>query len=227
MNTDWIFSQRPSSIAEIATYPNLRERLTMYVDDGNFGHLIFAGGWGTGKTSVARILGATNENSFVEVDCTDNNTPSKLKEVKKGSITQSLFGGRKIIFLDEFHEVAKPTQTIFNKPMEDRNNLAGYILGVNDIDKINPSIISRCMILSFDVGSVNGKTKKFTPHSYTKMTRTEWIDELKRAVNIVADKEGVKIKNKTFNSVLETDVYLTDPRSFVRAVNEQFRMDEK
>ena len=64
-------------------------------------------------------------------------------------------------------------------------------------------------------------------HKWVNMTKTEWIEELKRAANIVADKDGVIISKETYAKVISNDAYLTDVRSFIRAVNRQFKIDER
>ena len=138
-----------------------------------------------------------------------------------------MLGSKRIVLLDEFHNIKNTEQTIFNVPMEKNVENTTYILCVNDLDKVNPAIQSRCTILNFDVGILHPKTNKLSMHKWVNMTKIEWIDELKRAANIVAEKDGVKISNETYTKVISNDAYLTDVRSFIRAVNRQFKIDEK
>jgi len=112
-------------------------------------------------------------------------------------------------------------------PMEKNVSSSTYILCVNELEKVNPAIQSRCTILNFDVGILNPKTNKIAIHKYANVNKTEWIQELQRVANIVADKVGVVIKKKTFDAVMSNDAYLTDVRSFIRAVNRQFRLDDR
>ena len=44
--------------------------------------------------------------------------------------------------------------------------------------------------------------------------------------NIVADKDGRVVPDKIFNDILSNDFYLTDTRTFIRAVELQLKMDE-
>jgi len=225
MAIDWIFKYRPNSIEEMALYPALKDRLNLYYQEGEYGHLIFAGGWGTGKTTAAHILGEKHPNDFAEFDCAGKNTKTELQKIITGSFSVSLMGSKRVILLDEFHNIKTNEQTIFNVPMEKNYNQSIYILAVNDIDKVNPAIVSRSTILNFDIGTLSKKTHKLTINPYTGITKDKWIKELKRVTNIVADKAGAIISNKSFNAVLSTDAYLIDVRSFIRAVNEQIKID--
>ena len=226
MAINWNSRYTPQTIEELALYPALKDELNLYYDDGDYGHLIFAGGWGTGKTTASHILGKKHPNDFVEYDCAGNNTKTELRKIITGTFAVSMFGVNRIVLLDEFHNIKNTDQTIFNVPMERNVETTTYILCVNDLDKVNPAIQSRCTILNFDVGILHPKTNKMLMHKWVNMTKIEWINELKRVANIVADKDGSIISNKTFDEVIINDAYLTDVRSFIRAVNRQFKMDE-
>jgi replication-associated recombination protein RarA len=227
MAINWNTLYAPQTIDELALYPALKDELNLYYDDGDYGHLIFAGGWGTGKTTASNILGKKHPNDFVEYDCAGNTTKKELRKIIAGTLTVTMFGGNRIVLLDEFHNIKTNEQTIFNVPMEKNVETTTYILCVNDLDKVNPAIQSRCTILNFDVGKLHPKTNKLSMHRWVNMTKTEWIDELKRAANIVADKDGVIISTETYAKVISNDAYLTDVRSFIRAVNRQFKIDER
>jgi hypothetical protein len=97
---------------------------------------------------------------------------------------------------------------------------------VNQISKVAESIQSRCATISFDIGLMHPKTGKLVIHNHADFTKSEWKDELKRVCNIVADKDGRVVPDKIFNDILSNDFYLTDTRTFIRAVELQLKMDE-
>ena len=222
---EWVFDLRPTSIAEMALYPALRARLLFYLQSGDFSHILMHGGVGTGKTTAARILGAQHRFSFVEVDCAKNSSRQKVQAIARGT-NSTMFGKRKIILLDEFHEIEEPSQRVLNKVLEDRSVDNIFIFCVNYMERVADSICSRCFTLNFNVGIIDPESREFSLHSYVDMTKKDWIEELKRATNIVADKAGAVIPESTLTKVASNEINLVEPRTFIREVEEQYKMDE-
>ena len=227
MSLDWIFKHPPTTLNEMALCPNIRDYLSLCQESGDYGHMIFYGSWGTGKTTAATILGKTHPNNFIEFDCTEHTTATAIKKIIKGSYAKSILGVKRIVLLDEFHTISKKDQTMFNKPMEQHYDLTTYLLCLNEIGDINPSIQGRSYTLDFNVGVLHPKTNKLKIHPHFNYTKTEWIDELKRCANLLADKEGVVISNETFKKVNSNDAYLISTRNYIRILNKQFLMDER
>ena len=117
------------------------------------------------------------------------------------------------------------TQTVFNKIMEDRSDRNIFLFCVNNIDGVATPIESRSMTLPFDVGIINPTTRKLTMHSYVDMSKAEWIDELKRVARIVAKKAETEVSEEQLDRIANNDFYIVDTRKFLRAVEEQIKMD--
>ena len=222
---DWIYKHRPQSIDEMALYPALRKRLKYYASQTDFSHLLMAGDTGTGKTTAARILADLHGFDVIEHDCAQEQKREDMLKLAKGSTSVSLWGGRKLYIMDEFHDVPKQAQKVFNKTMEDNAERNLYVFCVNDVTAVAEPIISRCMSLYFDVGVINPKTNKLAMHDYTEMSKDEWVDELKRIGRLVAKKGDMEVSDAQLDKVASVDVYLADPRRFIRALEEQIKMD--
>ena len=221
---EWVFDLRPTSIDEMALYPELKDRLTFYSEYGDFSHLLLHGGVGTGKTTAARILGAKHRFSFIEEDCAKNSSKQKVLSLARGT-NLAMFGKRKLILLDEFHEIDVEHQRVLNKVMEDKSVDNIFVFCVNYMDKVADSICSRCFTLDFDIGVLDLETSRLILHPYVDMTKTAWIEELIRVTNIVSRKAGAKVTSDTFDKVISNETNLIEPRTFIRAVEEQHKME--
>jgi len=226
MTINWEYKYRPSTIDEMALYPELRERLDFYVKLGSFPNLILHGDTGTGKTTAARILTNKDDLDVMEYDCALDNTKKAMMTLAKGSTFFNVLGDARVYIMDEFHEVDPSVQKVFNKVMEDRAEKFGWIFCVNDIDRVSPPIYSRCKPLRFDVVEIDNKSGKLHMHKYTNMNKSEWIDELCRVANLVAEKDGRTITDKQLERVASNNLNLIDVRTFIRGVEEQIKMDE-
>ena len=71
-----------------------------------------------------------------------------------------MFGKRKLILLDEFHEIDVQHQRVLNKVMEDKSVDNIFVFCVNYMDKVADSICSRCFTLNFDIGVLDLETSK-------------------------------------------------------------------
>jgi len=226
MAIDWVYDYRPTSFDEMALYPMLRKRLEFYAHTKEFSHLLFVGDTGVGKTTAAKILGNYSTFTTIEVNCAKNNSKADMLRISKSTTSVGMWGKKKLFIMDEFEKVSAPHQTIFNKTMEDDGKRNTFIFCVNDIKEVAPPIVSRCMTLRFDVGILNPKTYKLAIHDYAGITKSEWIDELKRAGRITAEKDGKTPTKEQLDIVASNDLYIIDPRRYIRNLEEQIKMDE-
>ena len=232
MNLTWDLSHRPTTVDEICTYPELKDNLRLFESEKSFPNLILHGHTGTGKTTIARLLSNLTGWDTEEINC---NTIRDIKTISRiAKAPNSLFfmadGTLDLKILDEFHLWKPEQQLLFSKVMEDYADKIRYIICANDFNKIADPIKSRCRIFNTDVCILDSKNRlEVYPH--TGITLKEWKTILRNRAIHVADKECAKgtlkpYSTDTIDMLLEKDHYCLDIRTFIRAVGEQFKLDQ-
>ena len=118
---------RPKTFEDIILLPRIRQRFENGVDQ----HYIFHGHYGTGKTSLARILIGkySKKTAFLEVNCSEETSIDYLRdEISLFCKTQPIFevdSDIKYVFLDEFERVSPQYQDAFKAFIEKYNKWEG------------------------------------------------------------------------------------------------------
>ena len=134
----------------------LPDRIKSIFKDGLNENYIFYGHYGTGKTSLARILIGTyskdkaflelNSSYFTSIDVLRNEVDKFCKTVPMFETNDSM----KYVFLDEFERVSPQFQDAFKAFVEKYSNNVRFILNTNHFDKISSGIKSRFVSVNFD-----------------------------------------------------------------------------
>lgn len=146
---------RPRNLEDIILLPRIRK----HFDNGVTQNYIFYGNYGTGKTSLARILIGKyskdkpflelNSSLFTSIDVLRN----EIENFCKFSPMMETESNIKYIFLDEFERVSVQFQDAFKAFIEKYNNNVRFIITTNHINKITDGIKSRIPQISFDCQS--------------------------------------------------------------------------
>lgn len=148
---------RPKKIEDLILLPRIRKNF----DNGVSQHYIFYGHWGTGKTSLARILIGkyTKETPYLEVNCSEETSIDYLRdEISTFCRTKPMFSDSdiKYVFLDEFERVSAQFQDAFKAFIEKYNNKGvKFILTTNHIEKISGGLKSRIKMINFDCENID------------------------------------------------------------------------
>lgn len=185
---------RPKKIEDIILLPRIRN----HFQDGINSNFIFYGNYGTGKTSLARILIGKyskdkpyleiNSSLYTSIDVLRN----EIENFCKFTPMMESESGVKYIFLDEFERVSPQFQDAFKAFIEKYNNNVRFIITTNHINKITDGIKSRITQLNFDCVDVSEE-------KYLKQ------EIFKRIKNVILKEEGdipkeglISIINKKF-----------------------------
>lgn len=143
---------RPKNMDEIILIPRIRK----HFENGVQGNYIFYGNYGTGKTSLARILIGkyTKSTPFLEI----NSSLYTSIDVLRGEIENfckftpmmESDSNIKFIFLDEFERVSVQFQDAFKAFIEKYNKNVRFIITTNHLNKITDGIKSRIPQINFD-----------------------------------------------------------------------------
>lgn len=182
---------RPKTLEDIILLPRIRKQF----ENGVNQNYIFYGHYGTGKTSLARILIGKytkdkpflelNSSLFTSIDVLRN----EIEDFCKFTPMMSSDSDIKYIFLDEFERVSAQFQDAFKAFIEKYNKNVRFIITTNHINKISDGIKSRIPQIDFDCQNVDEE----------KYLKTEIY---KRINNIILPKEESEIPKDNLVSII-------------------------
>ncbi len=150
----WTEKYRPKTIKDyVFKDKNQRGQVESWITEGSIPHLLFSGGAGIGKTTLARIL--CNELKIEAFDILEINASRENRiETVRDKITNFVqmipFGPFKVVLLDEADYLTPNSQAILRNVMETYSNHSRFIITCNYPNRIIPAVHSRCQGFHFE-----------------------------------------------------------------------------
>ncbi len=195
---------RPQKFLEVTGQEFITETLRNAVATGRVAHAyIFAGPRGVGKTTTARIVAkALNcENpvngepcnecpqcveitkgshpDVIEIDAASNRGVDQIRELRESVHYSPVKGKKKVYIIDEFHMLTKEAFNALLKTLEEPPEHVVFILATTEIDRIPPTILSRC--------------QKFIFRRIPEEVIVETLREICRRENVEYEDEALKL----------------------------------
>jgi DNA polymerase-3 subunit gamma/tau len=144
---------RPSAFDQVRGQTEVVTALRAAIEQDKIAHAyLFAGGRGTGKTSLARILASaigTSEKDLWEMDAASNRGIDEVRALREAVATMPFDSRYKVYIIDEAHALTRDAWGALLKTLEEPPGHVIFILATTELDKIPETIISRCQVFNF------------------------------------------------------------------------------
>jgi len=208
---------RPQTFSEIIGQEHIVQTLTNAISSGMISHAyLFAGPRGTGKTTVARLLAkAVNcqnrKNSeyepcnqcsscteivegrsldLIEIDAASHRGIDEVRELREGIRFVPTKSKYKVFIIDESHQITREAANALLKTLEEPPSHAIFVLATTEIQKMIPTIISRCQRFDFRKLTVPEIIKRLEIISEKEKARIE-----RAALELIALNSGGSIRD--------------------------------
>lgn len=202
---------RPADFDEVRGQEHVVGVLEKSLNNGKLAHAyLFAGGRGTGKTSVARILAkrlGVSEKDIYEIDAASNRGIEDIRQLREGVYAMPFESKYKFYIIDEAHMLTREAWNAFLKTLEEPPAHAIFVLATTDRDKVPETIQSRCEIYTF-----KQPTREVLATIVTEVAKKEGFSLERAAAELVAllaegsFRDALSILQKVLAVTTEKDV---------------------
>ena len=148
----WVEQYSPQTIEDCILPSAVKNTFLEYVKEKTFPNLILAGPAGVGKTSLARALCDQIDADLLFVNASLERGISDVRTtVAQFASCSSMFGGIKVVLLDEADNLTQDSQKALRALIEEFQNHCRFILTCNYPHNIIDAIHSRCSVVDFHV----------------------------------------------------------------------------
>jgi len=144
----WVEKYRPKSIGEYVFRDDAQKaQVQSWIDSNAIPHLLFSGGPGTGKTTLAKVL--LNElgvdgGDVLFINASSETGVSNIRERIQNFATLMPYGDFRYVLLDEADYLSRNAQGALRGVMEQFSNSCRFLLTCNYPHKIIEAVHSRC-----------------------------------------------------------------------------------
>ena len=165
---------RPKTFDEVVGQEHITETLKNQIITGKTSHAyLFIGTRGTGKTTCAKILAKAlncehpvNGNpcgkcpaclgiedgsimDIVEIDAASNNSVDNVRALREEAVFSPVSVKKRVYIIDEVHMLSTSAFNALLKILEEPPEHLTFILATTELNKVLPTILSRCQRHSF------------------------------------------------------------------------------
>ena len=215
---------RPKNFDDVSGQKIVINILKNAINNNNVSHAyLFTGPRGTGKTSIAKIFARTincesldndkpcnkcssclNSMSkecvdIIEIDAASNNGVDEIRELKSKINIVPTYLKYKIYIIDEVHMLSIGAFNALLKTIEEPPSHVIFVLATTELNKVPPTILSRCQILEFK-----------------KISR----NDMKQRIKEICNKEEITIEETAIDEIIDlSDGCMRDALSFLEKIN--------
>lgn len=146
----WAEIYRPHKVSECILPEALKSMFQQYVDKQEIPNLLFTGGTGAGKSSIAKAMCDEIGADYIFINGSLENGVDLLRTKIQGfGSSVSFTGGRKVIIMDEADNLTPAAQLAFRGVIEELSVNCSFIFTCNYKNRIIEAIHSRCATVEF------------------------------------------------------------------------------
>jgi DNA polymerase III delta prime subunit len=182
-STPWAERFRPSIINDCILPESIKTQVKGLIASGNLPSLLFTGGAGCGKTTLARAIANEIGADFMQINASMYGVDKIRDDVKQFASTVSFSDSKKITLLDEADGLGQVAQQAIRAFIEEFSGNHTIIFTCNFPNKIIDAIHSRCKTIDFKVHKADktALATQFVKRVFTILT-TMGVEYDKRAV---------------------------------------------
>lgn len=212
----WIEKYRPKDTDQILLDNMLLEKIEKIIETRSIPNMILTGEPGTGKTSTVLIIAKeifkdTYNENVLELNASDDRGLSIINNTIIPFCQKITSADEKLIILDEADSITNKAQNLLSNLINEFKKNCRFVFVCNDSVKINESIQSKCIIVSFPkLTDINIKDKLI---EICEKEIIEYSDDFIDELIFVSDKDIRKSINNleciyfTYNNLEIENIY--------------------
>lgn len=144
-NSLWVEKYRPKTLDDYIGNEDVVGKVRKWLEQGDIPSLLLSGKAGTGKTSLAKIVGRHLDCDILYINASDENNVDTVRDKIKSFA--STFGSTtwKLVILDESDFLTQSAQASLRQIIEAFSKHCRFILTCNYVERIIDPIQSRCV----------------------------------------------------------------------------------